>query len=99
MERQPSPAPARDDNAPPASPPGARSGADRPLPFRSKHDMPPVREITSLIESAIAEIPERRVWVNPDCGLKTSAYTETVTSLANIVEATRLVRERSQVSV
>jgi 5-methyltetrahydropteroyltriglutamate--homocysteine methyltransferase len=31
--------------------------------------VPSVREITSLIESAIAEIPERRVWVNPDCGL------------------------------
>jgi 5-methyltetrahydropteroyltriglutamate--homocysteine methyltransferase len=61
--------------------------------------VPSVREITSLIESAIAEIPERSVWVNPDCGLKTRAYPETVTSLANIVEATRLVRERSQVTV
>jgi 5-methyltetrahydropteroyltriglutamate--homocysteine methyltransferase len=61
--------------------------------------VPSVREITSLIESAIAEIPERRVWINPDCGLKTRAYPETVTSLANIVEATRLVRERSEVSV
>jgi methylenetetrahydrofolate reductase (NADPH) len=40
MERQPSPAPARDDNAPPAPRPGARSAADRPLPFRSeKHEM------------------------------------------------------------
>ena len=61
--------------------------------------MPSVREITSLIESAIAEIPERRVWVNPDCGLKTRAYAETVSSLANIVEATRFVRERSNVTV
>ena len=61
--------------------------------------MPSVSEITSLIERAIAEIPERRVWINPDCGLKTRAYPETVTSLANIVEATRLVRERSQVTV
>ena len=47
---------------------------------------------------AIAEIPERRVWINPDCGLKTRAYPETVASLANIVEATRLVRERSKVT-
>ncbi len=61
--------------------------------------VPSVAEITSLIERAIAEIPERRVWVNPDCGLKTRAYPETVTSLANIVEATRLVRDRSKVSV
>lgn len=61
--------------------------------------VPSVTEITSLIESAIAEIPERRVWVNPDCGLKTRGYPETVSSLANLVEATRLVRDRSSVTV
>jgi 5-methyltetrahydropteroyltriglutamate--homocysteine methyltransferase len=61
--------------------------------------VPSVTEITSLIESAIAEIPERRVWVNPDCGLKTRAYPETVASLTNLVEATRLVRDRSAVTV
>ena len=61
--------------------------------------VPSVVEVTSLIERAIAEIPERKVWVNPDCGLKTRAYAETVSSLANIVEATRLVRERSKVTV
>ena len=60
--------------------------------------MPSVTEITSLIESAIAEIPERSVWINPACGLKTRAYPETVTSLANLVEATSLVWERSQVT-
>ncbi|GAA1986962.1 5-methyltetrahydropteroyltriglutamate--homocysteine S-methyltransferase [Microbacterium pumilum] len=61
--------------------------------------VPSVSEITSLIERAIAEIPERRVWINPDCGLKTRGYRETVTSLANIIEATRLVRERTRISV
>jgi len=34
------------------------------------------------------------VWVNPDCGLKTRGYDETVASLRNIIEATRDVRER-----
>jgi 5-methyltetrahydropteroyltriglutamate--homocysteine methyltransferase len=56
--------------------------------------VPSVAEVTSLIESAIAGIPERKVWINPDCGLKTRAYPETVASLANLVEATRAVRER-----
>ena len=36
--------------------------------------------------------PSARLWVNPDCGLKTRGYDETVASLENIVEATRAVR-------
>ena len=39
-------------------------------------------------------MPLRRLWVNPDCGLKTRGYAETEESLANLVEATRRVRAR-----
>lgn len=60
--------------------------------------VPSVEEVTALLETALAGIPERQVWVNPDCGLKTRGYEETVASLANIVEATRAVRERVAVS-
>jgi 5-methyltetrahydropteroyltriglutamate--homocysteine methyltransferase len=56
--------------------------------------VPSVAEITELIEKALAGIPERQVWINPDCGLKTRGYDETVASLKNIVEATRAVREK-----
>lgn len=61
--------------------------------------VPSVAEVTSLIERAIAEIPAHRVWINPDCGLKTRAYPETVASLRNLVEATRRVREQVAVGV
>jgi len=60
--------------------------------------VPSVDEVTSLLESALASIPSRQIWVNPDCGLKTRAYTETVESLRNVVEATRAVRAKAGVS-
>lgn len=56
--------------------------------------VPSVEEVTGLIEIALASIPERQIWVNPDCGLKTRGYTETVESLTNVLEATKAVRER-----
>jgi 5-methyltetrahydropteroyltriglutamate--homocysteine methyltransferase len=54
--------------------------------------VPGVAEVTALLERALESIPARQVWVNPDCGLKTRGYTETVESLKNIVAATRAVR-------
>jgi 5-methyltetrahydropteroyltriglutamate--homocysteine methyltransferase len=61
--------------------------------------VPSVEEVTELLEKALASIPERQVWVNPDCGLKTRGYDETVASLRNVLEATRAVRERVGSSV
>ncbi|KZE92643.1 5-methyltetrahydropteroyltriglutamate--homocysteine methyltransferase [Agromyces sp. NDB4Y10] len=55
--------------------------------------VPSVEEVRSLLERAVDGVPAGRLWVNPDCGLKTRGYDETVASLANIVEATRAVRE------
>lgn len=60
--------------------------------------VPSVAEVTELLETALDAIPGRQLWVNPDCGLKTRGYNETVASLRNIIEATRAVRERSSVS-
>jgi 5-methyltetrahydropteroyltriglutamate--homocysteine methyltransferase len=54
--------------------------------------VPGVAEITELLQRALQSIPARQVWVNPDCGLKTRGYAETVDSLRNIVAATRAVR-------
>ena len=55
---------------------------------------PSVAEITRLLDTALASIPARQLWVNPDCGLKTRGYAETLASLQNILAATRAVRER-----
>lgn len=54
--------------------------------------VPSVEEVTELLELALGSIPGRQVWVNPDCGLKTRGYAETVSSLENMLEATRAVR-------
>ncbi|WP_022901675.1 5-methyltetrahydropteroyltriglutamate--homocysteine S-methyltransferase [Humibacter albus] len=56
--------------------------------------VPSTAEVTELIEKALAGIPQRQVWINPDCGLKTRGYDETVASLKNIIDATRAVREK-----
>jgi 5-methyltetrahydropteroyltriglutamate--homocysteine methyltransferase len=56
--------------------------------------VPSVEEVTHLLEIALASIPQKQVWVNPDCGLKTRGYTETVESLTNVLAATRALREK-----
>lgn len=61
--------------------------------------VPSVGEVAELLERAVAELPLRQVWVNPDCGLKTRGYDETVDSLRNIIEATRAIREKVDVTV
>ncbi|MBT1003858.1 5-methyltetrahydropteroyltriglutamate--homocysteine S-methyltransferase [Paenarthrobacter sp. DKR-5] len=54
--------------------------------------VPAQREVRELLETAVAHVPARQLWVNPDCGLKTRGYEETVESLRNLVEATKEVR-------
>jgi 5-methyltetrahydropteroyltriglutamate--homocysteine methyltransferase len=54
--------------------------------------VPSTAEVSALLERAVAELDVRRLWVNPDCGLKTRGYDETVASLRNIVAAARAVR-------
>ncbi|WP_182345907.1 5-methyltetrahydropteroyltriglutamate--homocysteine S-methyltransferase [Tomitella gaofuii] len=54
--------------------------------------VPGVDEIASLLKEALAAVPAERLWVNPDCGLKTRGVAETTESLRNLVEAARRVR-------
>lgn len=61
--------------------------------------VPSVEEVEGLLETALAAIPPRQLWVNPDCGLKTRAYPETIESLRNIVDAARSARDRVAASV
>jgi 5-methyltetrahydropteroyltriglutamate--homocysteine methyltransferase len=51
--------------------------------------VPPVQEIEGLLGLAEERIPRGRLWVNPDCGLKTRAWPETREALRNLVEAAR----------
>ncbi|MDN6486604.1 MAG: 5-methyltetrahydropteroyltriglutamate--homocysteine S-methyltransferase [Ancrocorticia sp.] len=54
--------------------------------------VPSTDELVELIQAAAQSVPANRLWVNPDCGLKTRAYPETNATLANLVEATKIVR-------
>ena len=54
--------------------------------------VPPREEMVGLLRAALALIPAARLWVNPDCGLKTRAWPETVESLRNMVAAAQEVR-------
>ena len=56
--------------------------------------VPSVEEMLALLERAANVIPAERLWVNPDCGLKTRGWPETEAALANMVEAARRMRER-----
>lgn len=54
--------------------------------------VPSAAEITHLLRLAVKALPAKQLWVNPDCGLKTRGYAETIASLENLVAATQTVR-------
>jgi len=54
--------------------------------------VPPVEEMTSLLERALQVLPREQLWVNPDCGLKTRGWPEVEKSLVNLVAAARKMR-------
>jgi len=56
--------------------------------------VPSVSEIAEHLRVATAAFPPERLWVNPDCGLKTRGYPEVESTLANLVAATTQARER-----
>ncbi|HTD07218.1 5-methyltetrahydropteroyltriglutamate--homocysteine S-methyltransferase [Undibacterium sp.] len=54
--------------------------------------VPRVPEMQRLLQKARGVIPDRRLWVNPDCGLKTRDWPETIAALQNMVQAAKLLR-------
>ncbi|MET9110450.1 5-methyltetrahydropteroyltriglutamate--homocysteine S-methyltransferase [Streptomyces zhihengii] len=54
--------------------------------------VPSREETAALLRKGLEAIPAKRLWVNPDCGLKTRSWTETRASLENLVAAAREVR-------
>ena len=49
--------------------------------------VPSAEEIAGLLRAALNHVPTERLWVNPDCGLKTRGYAEVDPSLRNLVAA------------
>ncbi|MFI0968144.1 5-methyltetrahydropteroyltriglutamate--homocysteine S-methyltransferase [Streptomyces sp. NPDC021080] len=60
--------------------------------------VPSAEEAAGLLRAGLKAIPAERLWVNPDCGLKTRAWSETRASLENLVAAARTVREELSAS-
>ena len=54
--------------------------------------VPTQEEVAELLEAAVKTVAPDRLWVNPDCGLKTRTYAEVEPSLRNLVAATRRTR-------
>lgn len=56
--------------------------------------IPSVEEIVKQIELLLEVLPKEQLWINPDCGLKTRKWEDVKTSLQNMVEAVRIVRDK-----
>ena len=54
--------------------------------------VPSVEEITGALKKMLASVPREKLWINPDCGLKTRGEEETVASLKNLVVAAQELR-------
>ncbi|WP_410512858.1 5-methyltetrahydropteroyltriglutamate--homocysteine S-methyltransferase [Paenibacillus sp. BR2-3] len=61
--------------------------------------IPGVEEMTVMIERALRVLDPKLFWINPDCGLKTRGFEETILSLKNMVKATLITREKHSSTV
>ncbi len=59
-------------------------------------NVPDIAWIKALIHKAARKIPVERLWVNPDCGLKTRGWEETRQAIDNMVKATKELRKELQ---
>ncbi|WP_250454464.1 5-methyltetrahydropteroyltriglutamate--homocysteine S-methyltransferase [Caballeronia sp. ATUFL_M2_KS44] len=56
-------------------------------------NIPSEEHIVSLMKRAAERIPAERLWINPDCGLKTRAWAEVIPALTNMVAAAKRLRQ------
>ncbi|XWY19873.1 5-methyltetrahydropteroyltriglutamate--homocysteine S-methyltransferase [Bisgaard Taxon 45] len=54
--------------------------------------VPKAEEIERLLRKALKVVPKERLWVNPDCGLKTRGWPETIAQLNVMMEVTKKLR-------
>ena len=55
-------------------------------------NIPTQEHIVQLMRKAAERIPQERLWVNPDCGLKTRQWGEVIPALTNMVAAAKTLR-------
>jgi 5-methyltetrahydropteroyltriglutamate--homocysteine methyltransferase len=55
-------------------------------------NIPTQEQIVQLMKKAAERVPAERLWVNPDCGLKTRQWSEVLPALANMVAAAKTLR-------
>ncbi|PCJ97005.1 MAG: 5-methyltetrahydropteroyltriglutamate--homocysteine S-methyltransferase [Zetaproteobacteria bacterium] len=60
--------------------------------------VPTTQEMVDLLDKAKENLDERQIWVNPDCGLKTRGWAEVKPALKHMVEAAKIMREKSKAS-
>ena len=56
--------------------------------------IPTKEEIVDQINAILDVLPKEKVWINPDCGLKTRKWEEVKPSLKNMVDATKEIRAK-----
>ncbi len=56
--------------------------------------VPTEAEMVHLLEKAERVVPAERLWVNPDCGLKTRKWPEVTPALEHMVAAAKAMRRR-----
>ncbi|BDB68851.1 5-methyltetrahydropteroyltriglutamate--homocysteine methyltransferase [Comamonas thiooxydans] len=61
-------------------------------------NIPTKAGIVELMQKAAKRIPTDRLWVNPDCGLKTRQWAEVIPALQHMVEAARTLRQSVKVA-
>lgn len=59
-------------------------------------NIPTQDHMVRLMRKAAERIPIERLWVNPDCGLKTRAWNEVIPALTHMVAAARTLRDTAQ---
>ncbi|WP_175666710.1 5-methyltetrahydropteroyltriglutamate--homocysteine S-methyltransferase [Burkholderia ambifaria] len=59
-------------------------------------NIPTQDHIVGLMRKAAERIPAERLWVNPDCGLKTRQWAEVIPALTNMVAAAKTLRNQVQ---
>jgi 5-methyltetrahydropteroyltriglutamate--homocysteine methyltransferase len=59
-------------------------------------NIPSQEQIVRLMKKAAERLPAERLWVNPDCGLKTRRWDEVIPALTNMVAAAKTLRECSR---
>ena len=59
-------------------------------------NIPTQEHIVQLMQKAAERIPAERLWVNPDCGLKTRQWSEVIPALEHMVAAAKALREQEE---